>query len=409
MMTNHPICEVLHVQPIQIRTFGEFSIQIGDAVISDTGNRSRKVWALIAYLILHRKQVVSQQKLIDLLWGSDSSANPENALRITIHRARTFLDSLEDGAGRALIQQKDGGYVWNGDAECILDCDRFDALCQSVANPETVRLSDVLEALSLYRGEFLPKQSAEVWVIPISTHFHNQFLVITEIAASLLVKEERYQEAAEICRKAIAAEPYHEPLHRTLMQLLAAMKKPKEAAEVYETLCKRLFDDFGIRPNEETRAVYRAAAHALEDRSIPIDEVIENLQEPIALPGALQCDYDYFKVLCYAESRAIERSGNATHVALLSLSVSEDKALTKRSINRIMDQLGEQLRLNLRRGDTISRCSLTQYIIMLPKANYENSCMVCKRVLGAFRRAHPHITANINYMVQPLTPSICIP
>lgn len=397
------------MQPIQIRTFGEFSIQMGDAVISDSGNRSRKVWALLAYLILYRKQVVSHQKLIDLLWGGDSSSNPENALRITIHRARTFLDSLEEGAGRALIQQKDGGYCWNSDAECVLDCARFDELCQSIASADDVKTDDVLAALSLYRGEFLPKQSSEVWVIPLSTHFHNQFLTITEIAAELLAKEERYQEAADICRKAISVEPYHEPLHRRLMQLLGTMKKPKEAAEVYETLCKRLFDDFGIRPNEETRAVYRAAAHALDDRSIPIDEVIENLQEPIALPGALQCDYDYFKVLCYAESRAIERSGYATHVALLSLSIDADKALTKRSINRIMDQLGEQLRLNLRRGDTISRCSLSQYIIMLPKANYENSCMVCRRVLAAFHKAHPHITANVNYMVQPLTPSICIP
>ena len=126
--------------------------------------------------------------------------------------------------------------------------------------------------------------------------------------------------------------------------------------------------------------------------------------------GALICDYDYFKVLCFAESRAMERSGTATHVALLSLtSPDPHKPLTKRSQDRIMGQLGQQLQLNLRRGDTISRCSVTQYIIMLPKANYENSCMVCRRIIGAFHRAHPHVTAKVNYMVQPLTPGICVP
>jgi len=123
----------------------------------------------------------------------------------------------------------------------------------------------------------------------------------------------------------------------------------------------------------------------------------------------MQCDYDYFKVLCFAESRAMERSGNATHIALLSLSSGTGKPLTKRSMDRIMDQLGQQLRGNLRRGDTISRCSVSQYIIMLPKANYENSCMVCRRVTTAFYKAHPHVTAKINYMVQPLTPGICVP
>jgi GGDEF domain-containing protein len=193
------------------------------------------------------------------------------------------------------------------------------------------------------------------------------------------------------------------------MQELAADGDPKGAATVYENLSKRLFDDFGIRPNEQTRSVYRAAAHSPEDRTLPMEEVLQHIQEPQGNAGAMQCDYDYFKVLCYAESRAMERNGNATHIALLSLASISDKMLTKRSMDRIMEQLGEQLRGNLRRGDTISRCSVSQYIIMLPKANYENSCMVCRRVITAFHRAHPHVSAKINFMVQPLTPNICVP
>ena len=78
-------------------------------------------------------------------------------------------------------------------------------------------------------------------------------------------------------------------------------------------------------------------------------------------------------------------------------------------MNRIMEQLGEQIRTNLRRGDTFSQCSVSQYILMLPHANYENSSMVARRVLGAFTRKHPHVTAKIHFMVQPLTPSVCVP
>ena len=140
-----------------------------------------------------------------------------------------------------------------------------------------------------------------------------------------------------------------------------------------------------------------------------MDEVLEHLQEPDTKTGAMECDYDYFKVLCFAESRAMERSGHATHIALLSLTSEGDKPLSKRSLSRVMDQLGVSLRHNLRRGDTISRCSLSQYIIMLPKANYEDSCMVCRRIIAAFTKAHPYISAKINYMVQPLNPSICVP
>ncbi|MBO7253305.1 MAG: winged helix-turn-helix domain-containing protein [Oscillospiraceae bacterium] len=398
------------MEPIQIRMLGNFSMQLGNKVISDSGNRSKKVWALMAYLVYHRGRVVPQRKLIDLLWGEESaSSNPENTLRITLHRARTLLETLSTKQGRDYILHKDDGYIWNPAIPVQADWERFDALCQASSQDAENRLQDLLEALSLYGGEFLTKQSSEIWVIPVSTHFQNCFLNLTMEASELLFARSRYPEAVELCRKAISEEPYHEPLHQMLMRLLAAMGDNKGAAEVYKTLSTRLFDDFGIRPNEETQAVYRASAHSPDDRTLPMEEILSQLQEPDFVPGAMQCDYDYFKVLCFAESRSMERSGNATHIALLSVSTGIDKPIAKRSLNRVMELLGSQLRQNLRRGDTISQCSVSQYIVMLPNANYENSCMVCKRVIGAFYRNHPHVVAKINYMVQPLTPHVSVP
>ena len=395
---------------IQIQMLGTFALRAGDITVSDVGNRSKKVWTLLAYLICNRDRSISQQKLISLLWGDDSdSDNPENALRITLHRLRAQLDQLWEGAGRELIVRKDGGYGWNSSISVDLDCDHFEALCQTAAESDSLRLQNLLDALCLYQGEFLPRQSSEIWVVPISTHFHNLFLQGSLEAANLLSANGHHEEAIEICRAAVTAEPYHEPLHQILMQELGAIGDTKGAAAVYDSLSKRLFDDFGIRPNVQTQEIYRIAAHSPSDRTLPMDEVLQHLQEPEGNSGAMQCDYDYFKVLCFAESRAMERSGNATHIALLSISSGTDHPLTKRSTDRIMEQLGERLRSNLRRGDTISRCSVSQYIIMLPKANYENSCMVCRRCITAFYRAHPHVTAKINFMVQPLTPSICVP
>ena len=398
------------MEHIRIHMLGEFSLHADSASVSDAGNRSKKVWSLLAFLICNRDRTITQAKLINLLWGDEpDSDNPENALRITLHRLRAQLDQLWPGAGRELILRKSGGYTWNNAIDITLDCDQFETLCQTSVADEELRLKNLLDAFSLYQGEFLPRQAGEMWVVPVSTHFHNLNLQATLEAASLLSARGRHEEAARICRVTAASEPYHEPLHQILMQELAAAGDRKAAAAVYEALSKRLFDDFGIRPNEQTREIYRTAAHSPDDRALPMEEVLQHLQEPAGNTGAMQCDYDYFKVLCFAESRAMERSGNATHIALLSLHSGTENALTKRSVERIMNQLGQQLRCNLRRGDTISRCSVSQYIIMLPKANYENSCMVCRRVITAFYKAHPHVTAKINYMVQPLTPGICVP
>ena len=398
------------MEHIEIRMLGSFTLQSGNSLISDENNRSRKVWALLAYLICHRGTSVSQKKLIELLWGDDpTSTNPENALRITLHRLRSQLDLLWSGAGKELIIHKNGGYSWNEQAPIWVDSDQFENLIQAGNRPDADRLEACLEALSLYRGDFLERQSSESWVIPVTTHFHNLFVMLALETAGLLSRQDRHQEAAHICRRGITVEPYHEPLYQMLMKELAADGDQKGASAVYESLRKRLFDDFGIRPSEETRAIYREAAHTPEARTLPIDEVLEHLQEPEVIPGAMQCDYDYFKVLCHAESRAMERSGNATHVALLSATGLTGEPLPKRSLERIMTQLGQQVRQNLRRGDTISRCSSTQYIMMLPKANYEDSCMVCRRVINAYHKAYPHTAVRIKFMVQPLTPGICVP
>ena len=398
------------MEPIKICMLGEFTLQAGEVIIRESGNRSRRIFGLLSFLICHRGHAVSQYKLVEQLWGDHTEiANPENTLRILLHRARTQLDQLYDGAGRECVLRRDGSYCWNPEVPVEVDFERFEQLCQTTAETPEVRLTQLRQALALYRGEFLSRQSSDGWVIPITTHFQNLFLLASQEAAQLLFQQQQYEEAAEICRRCIAAEPYTEPACQLLMQILAAMNNPQGAAEVYESLSRRLFDDFGIRPSEETRAVYRTVVHAPGSRTIAMDEVLEHLQESEAPPGALQCDYDYFKMLCYAERRAIERSGTVTHIALLSITGTPDKPLSKRTANRIMEQLGTTLRTNLRRGDTISQCSATQYIILLPKANYENSCMVCRRCLAAFQRTHPHVTARMHYLVQPLTPHYCMP
>lgn len=398
------------METVRIRMLGEFSLQVGENLISDQDNRTRKLWTLLAYLICQRGRTVSQKKLIELLWGDEpASSNPENALRITFHRARNMLNQLWPTAGRDLILYKDAGYAWNREIPVELDYEAFEALVADRSEEPDQRLEICRQALALYRGDFLEKQSSEVWVIPISTHFHNLYVETVLEAAALLSDADHHREAADICRTAIASEPYHEVLHQTLMQQLAALGDTTGAAQVFETLSKRLFDDFGIRPSQRTREIYRAAVHSLRENTLPMDAVMEYLTEPEPASGAMQCDYDYFKVLCYAESRAMERNGNVTHIVLLSLAAEGDIPLSKRSQKRIMEQLGQQIRQNTRRGDTFSQCSVSQYILMLPKANYENSCMVSRRVLGAFRRAHPHVNAKINYMVQPLSPSISVP
>lgn len=48
------------MEPIlQIQVLGKFTLRYGETVISDEDDRSRKVWAVLAYLIYHREKIIS--------------------------------------------------------------------------------------------------------------------------------------------------------------------------------------------------------------------------------------------------------------------------------------------------------------------------------------------------------------
>ncbi|MEM5780530.1 MAG: hypothetical protein AAGU02_05230, partial [Lawsonibacter sp.] len=165
------------------------------------------------------------------------------------------------------------------------------------------------------------------------------------------------------------------------------------------------FSNFGVMPAEDIRALYREAVRVVNDRAIPLGVVRDQLRETEAVPGALFCDYDFFKVLYHAEARLVDRRGDAIHIGLLSFLGKDGKELSKRSLSRAMENLQKQIRENLRRGDVAAQCSVSQFILMLPQANYENSCMVCERIIKAFCRQHPHSPAELHYSVQPLEPT----
>ena len=388
---------------LKIQMLGGFSLRLGKRELQDTDTRSKKVWVLLAYLIIHREQTVTQRTLIDLLWGDETdSINPENALRITMHRTRTLLEQLSPELGRGMILRRRGGYQWNGGGE--VDSERFEALCCQKAEDPDLRLRNLMEAISLYRGDYLPRQSSEVWVVSTAAYLHNLFVSAAQEAVELLIQQGRSHEAAGVCRRCLALEPCHEGFCRELMQLLAAAGDRRGAAEVYDRLSKRLFDDFGISPSEETRAVYRAAAHSPEDRVLSIDDVMGNLRESDAPSGALQCDFDYFRILCHALSRTMERSGGAAHVVLLDVISTAEREMPRQTIDRVMGQLSQQIRLSLRRGDVFCQCSVSQFTVLLSRANFENCQMICDRILRNFRRAYPYVPIRIAYQIRPLSP-----
>lgn len=398
---------------LNIQMLGGFSIRCGDKVVDDRSNRMKKVWLLLAYLIFCRNSVTTQDNYLALLQGagSDDSADPNGRLKAMFYRARTMLNQVDESAGHDWIIRKNGTYAWNTEIPLRVDVEEFESLCKkaSATEDEEERLSLYKQALDLYRGDFLPKLSMEPWVMPIHAYYHQLFLNTAEQALALMEAREQWENIAAFCERALKIEPYSETLYQHLMRACIARKDRPGALRAYEEMSELLFSTFGVMPSEESRALYREASREEESFSVPVGTVRDQLREPAAAKGALYCEYDFFKLLYQVQARAILRSGDVIHIALFSIHAPRGKELARRSLDLAMNNLQELIVSNLRQGDVVTRCSVSQLIVMLPQANYENSCAVCQRILKAFNRQYPHSPVDIHYSVQPLEPLSAAP
>ena len=392
---------------MHITMLGGFSIQQGAYFLDDRSNRMRKVWLLLAYMVYNRNNHSSQEQYMTLLQGSksvDDSEDPSGRLKALFYRTRTYLDQLWPGAGHDLIVRKNGTYCWNTQLPIELDIEIFDKLRATPTENEEARLDLLLQALALFRGDFLPKLAMEPWAMPIHAYYHQAFLDTALEALALLEDRRRWEEAEALCRKGLGLEPYSEELYQHLMRCRLAVGDREGVLNIYSQMSELLFDTFGVMPADESRSLYREATKLTNEQNVTIGTVQEQLREPEQARGAVFCEYDFFRLLYQVQARAIIRSGEVIHIALLTLHQRSDAPLQRRSLDTAMEHLKNLVLSNLRQGDVVSQCSASQLVIMLPQANYENSCAVCQRMIKAFTKQYPHSPAQIRYAVHPLEP-----
>ncbi len=391
--------DVLHVQ-----MFGKFELKYGDQKISCTGSRSKLLWNLLAYLLCHKGELISSEELIPIIWKYEKNDNPAGAMRTAIHRARSMIGELTNDSSVQFLISKNGGYMWNPEIETDFDVENFDKLVSKGEGQDNAEIC--LEAIELYEGKFLPMQSSELWVMPVQAYYHNIYESLIDRVVPILEKENRFEEGVVICNNALKIDPYSEKIYQYLMRFLLIAEDRQEVVRVYEEMSKLLLTTFGIMPDQESRALYREALSSVKNGTAISPEIVqEQLCEQGDIKGALICDYDFFKMLYQSQARAIVRSGIVVHTALLTVKSRNKQEVSAKSVSLAMDHLEEHLQKSLRKGDVITRCSSTQFMVMLTSSNYENSCKVCQRFISSYSQKYPHSLVYVDYYVQPLIPS----
>lgn len=394
---------------IYVKMLGEFSISdaTGINVISDQNNRSKKILTLLEYLITFRTREISQNELIELLWSEDDSDESANTLKTLLHRTRSALDDVSDGRGKDIILCRRSTYVWNNAYETIVDAEEFEKHCHAAGASEGKdKLNHLLEAIALYKGDFLPKTSTELWAVPIATYYHNLYLNTVHEAIDLLGAEARFDTIIEICQQAVAVDPFDEKLHLSMIQTLMANGMQQRAVSHYTKVTELFLNKFGINPSPELTALYKDIIKTNNSTEMNLNIIREELRENGDEPGAFFCEYEFFKDIYRLQARAVVRSGGVVQIALMTVMDAGGHKLNQKQMTLSMSRLYDVIKRSLRSSDIFCRFSVTQYLIMLPSANLEDSEMVLHRISGNFRREFPHMKVLLHFTSLPMEPKI---
>lgn len=392
------------VHTVSVSMLGGFSLQMEGRTLTDESNRSRKLWSVLAYLILHRDRAVPQAELIDQFWPEEDRANPTNALKTLLFRLRAQLVPLF-GEEISPILSRRGGYLWNPSITCLTDTDRFEELCSQAGNialSASERMELYRQAVALYQGDFLPRLNDQVWVVSLSAHYHARYLAAVKDYAALLERAEEYRQMQLLCLQASELEPLDEELHTLIIRAMLLQGDNAGALSHYEKSTDLLYRNLGVRPSEKLRKLYDSIMEEEKLLENDLDVIQGSLKEATDRPGAFVCAYGFFKEIYQLEVRRAARAGTCIHLALLTVSLANGAVPPLQTLNVVMDQLQEILLGSLRRGDVISKYSGAQYVVMLPGANFENSTMVMNRIVDRFYQRHRHSYLKISYKLRDL-------
>ena len=369
-----------------IHLLGKFQITYDGLILDSDMIRSEMIVKLLSFLVVHRDRSLTVNELADVLWQEDETDNPAGALKNLMYRLRTILKKYF-GDGDFIVTSR-GAYAWNSQYEVTVDAEEFEKYCDSVTKLKdiTKKISHYEKAIDLYQGDFLAKYASINWIVPLTTYYHSLFLSIVKKLAKLYRETGQYEKMEKTCAYALRYDNIDEKLHCYLIESFIYQNKLELANEYYERAEKILYDTLGVRESAKLREVHNGLMQMQKSaEAVEMNEINEDMveEEP---EGAFICGYPIFREIYRLESRRIARLGISEYVLLITVCMkkqakSEDnEQYNKYHIKKAMECLGKALKESLRIGDVAARYSNTQYIVLLPTLDYEDSVMIAGRI-----------------------------
>lgn len=286
---------------LKVNMLGRFSITYGEQPITFKRNSATKAVKLLQ-ILLHSSLVedrgstgIPRAQLLDDLFGREELANVGNNLRVTVFRLRKMLIEAGLPEYEYIVKEK-GVFYWRSPMKVDLDVARFMELVREGEEEvdETRKMNLWEKACRLYKGELLPMQSGEDWVIMNSVRYKDKYSKILRRLCAYRKEQHEYDTILELTDNAIEIYPFDE-WQSLKIDALMGMNRYKEAYQLYDATSKMFFEELGITPSERMMNQFQEMSERMGRKYHAAGEIKEDLKEPEYEDGAFYCSLPSFR------------------------------------------------------------------------------------------------------------------
>ncbi|MFE3517544.1 BTAD domain-containing putative transcriptional regulator [Streptomyces sp. NPDC059166] len=242
--------------------------------------------AILVALALRPGVLVSQDQLLDSVWGDNPPGTGRSVLPSYVYALRRVLDAPGEGPGKSLIRAERGGYrlVVGGFRLDVTDlAESADAARRARVAGDPARAEERLaHGLALFDGEplaGLPGPFAEQERGRLLNRRRELEVQRLECLVDLGRCHQVLDDLAELCLSG----PYDEPLAALRMRALYSSGRTGEALTVFSDLSRLLRTELGVSPGEALRRVHQAILH--EDSAVRPGARVSTRRKACELPG----------------------------------------------------------------------------------------------------------------------------
>ena len=223
------------------------------------GGRKRR--AVLAVLLLHPNETLSNERLIDELWGESPPGNALKTLQVHVSRLRKEL-------APGVLVTREHGYELQLDVD-ELDAHRFEGLLEdargelAAGNPDRA-LAALERSLALWRGAPLADLAYEPFAQTEIARLEDLRVAAIEHVIEAKLALGRHGEVIGQLEQLVEEHPYREALRAQLMLALYRADRQADALQAYQDARRQLVEDLGIEPGARLREL-EAAVLAQDD------------------------------------------------------------------------------------------------------------------------------------------------